>query len=288
MGALAVFATPLFAQDAANSAATIAQDAANPAARDTACVTPITACGCVITKPGVYQIANNLSSSQGLTSKSDCLDIKASGVVLDMGSNEIAGPGGSNPDVGIRVLQGSINDTLAGGATFPLIDGWGVGLLISGKNGVYSNIASSNNAFAGFEIMSGNASANNNKLIDWDAINDGTFGLWIRSGLNTLLTEGFAAGNTTAGIFVGCSKTGVSGQSCKGATKSAFTDIIDVETDSNTFGTVLDKGSTNNVINDIGAHGNTTDDLFDNNSSCDSNAWFGNSFGTSSPASCIH
>jgi hypothetical protein len=42
-----------------------------------ACVSPIMTCGCTITKRGLFLIGANLTSSQELTAKGGCIDIKA-------------------------------------------------------------------------------------------------------------------------------------------------------------------------------------------------------------------
>jgi hypothetical protein len=57
----------------------------------TACVSPIASCGCTITKSGFYILANDLSSSQGLTAKNGCIDIKAPKVVLNTGKPVTSG-----------------------------------------------------------------------------------------------------------------------------------------------------------------------------------------------------
>jgi parallel beta-helix repeat protein len=58
--------------------------------------------------------------------------------------------------------------------------------------------------------------------------------------------------------------------------------------DNNQRGIALQTESTGNKINGNTALGNSGDDLFDGNPSCDSNRWRGNDFGTASPSSCIH
>jgi hypothetical protein len=58
----------------------------------TACDASISACGCTITKSGTYTLTANLSSTQGLTATGDCIDIKASNVILNGHNFNIIGP----------------------------------------------------------------------------------------------------------------------------------------------------------------------------------------------------
>ena len=42
-----------------------------------ACPNAIAACGCTITKPGIYDVTSDLTSGQGLTAKGGCIDVLA-------------------------------------------------------------------------------------------------------------------------------------------------------------------------------------------------------------------
>jgi len=93
-----------------------AQDTA--AAAVTACPATITACGCTITKTGTYVVTMALDAGQGLTGLSDCIDIKAKNVVLNVGDHNITGPGiGSSTGAGIHVLRSASGAFIEGDDT---------------------------------------------------------------------------------------------------------------------------------------------------------------------------
>ena len=80
-------------------------------AATTACGTSISACGCTITKAGTYTVTASLSASGG-----DCIDIKASNVILNVQKKGITGPGsGTSTGAGIHVLKSSSRAFIEGG-----------------------------------------------------------------------------------------------------------------------------------------------------------------------------
>lgn len=256
----------------------------HPVSADTSCTNTISACGCVISVRGLYTVTASLNSTQGLTSKGDCITIDAEHVRLDLGNHSITGPGGSNSDTGIRVKQSAHNDTIVGGPSFAIISGWNVGLYIGGTAGTYSNVDTDSNDVAGIEINS-SADFPSNRLTDWTASHEGEFGLWIRNGGDNFVTEGHADSNRD-GIFVGCSDA--SGKSCTGALKAQGNDIMDNEASSNSrYGIALDRNARETVVNANTASGNTSDDLFDDSAACGSNHWLNNIFTTSNDTGCI-
>jgi hypothetical protein len=105
------------------------------------------ACGCTITTPGFYRVGKDLGSSDGVTAKGGCIDIKAAKVVLDVGQPghqrslgyNITGAGGGTPTgVGIHILKGSNGNFLE---LISDITGWDVRLLVEGNNNIVEGFA---------------------------------------------------------------------------------------------------------------------------------------------------
>lgn len=252
-------------------------------AKPTACTNTISACGCQITKKGLYKVSQSISSSDGLTPDGDCIEVKSSNVILNLGSFDITGPGGANADRGIDVVHGSNNDTIVGGSSFATISGWETGVYTGGNNGTFSNIDADSNDLAGIELDG----ASGNRITDWDASAEVTFGLWIRKGGNNFVTQGFASADRD-GIFVGCGDA-AGGEDCKGAAGTdKANDLVDNETDSNSrYGLALDSNAAQTVINATSASGNASDDLFDDSADCGTDTWVDNNFSTSNDVGCI-
>ena len=267
-GILAILCTRSFAQSTASAA---------KVAKPTPCATTISKCGCAITKKGIYTVSADLSSSDGLTPDNRCIEIQTSNVILNLGSHKVTGPGGVNTDVGIDVKHGANNDALVGDAVTPaLVMAWGTGVHVGGNNELFSNIHADSNDSFGFELDG----SSNDRLVDWEANSpEGTFGLWIRSGNNNLVTKGTANTNGEAGIFVGCADAAsTAGEDCKGAGKSTGNDVIDNTVDTNIhYGVALDSNAAQTLVNGNSGSGNGVHDLFDDSPSCGSNTWLDDS-----------
>ena len=246
------------------------------------CAATITTCGCQIKKKGLYKVTADLKSSDGLTPDGDCIEVASSNVILNLGNHSLTGPGGNNSDIGVDIKHGSNNDTIVGGVTFATIPGWGVAVYDGGNNGTLSNLDTDSNETAGIEFDG----ASSNRLTDWDASHEGTFGLWIRKGGNNFVTQGSADSNRD-GIFVGCGDA--AGEDCKGASGiDKGNDLVDNETDSNSrYGLALDSNAAQTVVNATSASGNASDDLFDDSADCGTDTWLDNSFSTSNDVGCI-
>ena len=256
----------------------------------TPCVDPITACGCTITKPGFYNVTNNLNAGSGLTPKGGCIDIQASKVVLNTGhlvagpaiaGYSITGPGGGMPiGIGVHILKGSNSDFLE---LVSDLTGWDVGLLVEGNNNIVENftagpIGGPGNGTAGVEINGGNS----NNLNNFVAQNNSNYGVWIRGASNNQFNCANTDGNFNIGTFVGCSATGIGGK-CKPKAVAKRNKIYDFSSDSNTnFGIVIDKGNNGNSVSDTAAQSSGTFDMDDENPNCDHNLWFLNPFDTAS------
>ena len=252
--------------------------------KPTSCTATISACGCTITKSGVYTVSADLNSSQGLNPDGDCLDIKVSKVTLNLGSHSITGPGGMTTDIGIQDLHSSNNDNIVGSQALAKISGWATGVQLRGNAIVLSSVDASSNKLDGIEL---NGSSNDH-VANWTANNEGSIGLWIKLGSNNFVTHGNANSNDDTGILVGCVNGGVAGEDCTGAKgASKGNDIVDDSTLSNSkYGVALESNASGTLVNSVSASGNTTDDLLDATGGCGSNEWVDDSFTTHSE-NCI-
>jgi hypothetical protein len=250
--------------------------------KPTICAATIDKCGCEVTKKGLYKVTADLKSTDGLTPDGDCNEVASSNVILNLGNHSLTGPGGSSTDTGIDVKHLANNDTVLVSVAFATITCWETGVYTGGNNGTFSNLDTDSNDKTGIEFDG----ASSNRLTDWDASHEGTFGLWIRKGGNNFITQGHADSNRD-GIFVGCGDA-VGGEDCKGAGIDKANDLVDNETGSNSrYGLALDSNAAQTVVNATSASGNTSDDLFDGSASCGTDTWLDNDFSTSNDVGCI-
>ena len=96
--------------------------------------------------------------------------------------------------------------------------------------------------------------------------------------------------NGIAGIYLGCDATGPGTTTCAslGLTPANDNNILDSyigNTASQQFGIAVDPGNARNhiLLNDNGTNANKTYDLIDENPTCGSNIWYGNTVSTSKP-----
>jgi hypothetical protein len=269
-----------------------AQDDASDAAVS-ACSNSIATCGCTITKSGFYQVTANLLSSQGLTSKNGCIDIKASKVTLNFAKPppphqrsdgfNVTGPGGMTPTgIGIHILKGSNGDFVELPSQ---VDGWDVAILVEGSSNIVEDFSAASNATAGVEINGGK----NNNINDFNSGSNKNFGVWLRGASNNQINCSDTDFNGNVGVYVGCSSTGLINAKCHPSVPASNSNRIYDHSASNNskYGVVIDLGNTNNSVSDVGSNGNTTMDMVDANASCDHDVWFFNSFTTASE-SCIN
>ena len=264
--------------------------------------TPISSCGTVITVPGNYYLANNLSCSGGTA-----VVIASSKVDLDLRTLMIDGGGGSGYGISTSSAQlSSSNDVVlclpvssvhihggtvkgyASGAGIILcspnsppgpaiamsvqVDHMrltaneiGIELITTAKNKIANNYISNNDV--GVSLSNGCA---NNSLVG-NLVDGNATGLSL-SGPNNTADGNFAVNNTLRGIFV--SQVAVSTQTTN---NYASHNMIGIEAQEFSAGNVF----TGNV-----AFSNTSADLQDDNGNCTTNSWKGDFFGVGSPA-CI-
>jgi len=269
-----------------------AQDS-EPDAAVTACGSSIATCGCTITKSGFYQVTADLLSSQGLTAKNGCIDIKASKVTLNVGKPppphqrsqgfDLTGPGGMTPTgIGIHILKGSNGDFVELPSE---VDGWDVAILVEGSNNIVEDFGARFNGTAAVEINGGK----NNNINDFSSGSNKNFGVWLRGASNNQVNCSNTDDNGNVGVYIGCSSTGLINAKCSPSVPASNSNRIydHSATGNSKYGVVIDLGNTNNSVSDVNSSGNTTMDMVDANPSCDHDVWFFNGFTTASE-SCIN
>jgi parallel beta-helix repeat protein len=240
--------------------------------------TPITQCSTVISQPGFYTVANDLSCFF-----EDGIDIVADHVTLMLNNHQIAadffdfGFFGNGISVGVGVPSGNSHVRILGPGT---ITGFNAGINFEQvSHSSVQDVTSTSNFFGfvvngGFtagcnqscpstkNVFQGNTStfndqhgftmngANDNSFRDNNASNNGANGLLLFTASGNDVNGNTATGNGDSGIAVS-SDTG-----------------------------------TNNTIKNNTAQNNTNFDLNDGNPNCDSNSWKNNIFGSSNQA-CI-
>ena len=163
----------------------------------------------------------------------------------------------------------------------------GMFIVDSRSNAVEHN-AASHNGFYGI-ILTGESS-DNNTVEHNTATNNGYYGLALggtSSSLNTV-EHNTVTNNNHSGLFLARGSNNTLKHNR--ANDNNDDGIALLDSDSNTvdhntatnngIGIRLDDGSHNNTIEGNIAHGNTSYDLFDGNTSCDSNTWMANVFRT--------
>jgi hypothetical protein len=244
-------------------------------ASTTACSTSIAACGCTITKAGTYTVTADLSSTQGLTAAGDCIDIKASNVILNTYGFSITGPGsGTSTGAGIDVLKSSSGTFIEAAST---LSGWKYGLEVQGKNTISDNTDFKDNVVGVF--LDGATGAN---IADSGASDNTVYGVWIRGGKGNQVDTFDSDNNTGTGVYIGCHDDDTRGSTCKGVKPSSGNRIYYLEADHNgDAGVVIDIGNEGNVITDVDIEDNLdADDSIDENPNCGTDQWFNDGFST--------
>ncbi len=252
------------------------------------CPPTINECGCTITAAGSYKIGLALNSTQGLTAAGACIEIASSNVILDGAKKAITGPGGESPTgIGIWVRDGARSDFL--GFRGSVISGWDVGLLIEGSYIFADDLTANKNGAAGVELYR----ADSIELTNTTAESNLNYGIWLKQTSASNISNSQTQSNGNIGLYVGCSDVGPIGAACPGVGTSPGNYIFTGGIQANTnYGVVLDIGANSSIVTNQtlggGTH-NSKDDLYDANSSCGSNKWFGDdSTATNNqPGGCI-
>jgi hypothetical protein len=245
-----------------------------PASAQTSCPPTINACGCTIDAPGSYKLGLAIDSSQGLTPAGACIEIASSFVILDGAGKKITGPGGPKPTgTGVWVHHPFRADFL--GFRGSVISGWDVGLLIQGRQIVADDASANSNGTAGVELNN----AEDIELTNTTAETNLNYGIWVKQTSSSDITNSKTESNGNIGLYVGCSDIGPISAGCTGVGPSPGNYIFTGGIQANTnYGVALDIGAKSTIITNqtlSGGTHNSKDDLFDANSSCGSNKWFG-------------
>ena len=295
------------------------------------CTLSIINCGCVINTPGTY----TLSGASPMTSTGTCVDITASKVTL-VGGPLLKGPGSTTATYGVHV-EASANKVILEsieaedfGQGFH-IDGPnasaialvttlnGKGTVVSGANAFLIEAISEEDNFVGIQV---NPGATNFVMVVGEAISesgvgiflngvngafltdaisegDGSFGIWLKSSSNNVISGFVAESNNVAGVYLGCNAAGPSdipcpagvpssnGNSFMGPVYGSSTNSIVSSTGTpfhQHFGIAVDVGNLHNHFVTITGTGNLNEDAIDENPNCGNNRWFANNFTSSVPA----
>jgi Right handed beta helix region len=278
-------ATKFFASLFAATIAIATLSASSASAQD-ACPPTINACGCAITTPGSYKIGLNINASQGLTPSGSCIEIASSFVILDAGKKSITGAGGNSPTgVGIWVRRGVHTSFIEGRGS--LVSGWDVGVLVGGSRLVVDNFATNLNGTAGVEL----SKAQFIELSNITATSNVNYGIWLQQSPSNHVTNSKTQTNGNIGIYVGCSNLGPISAGCAGVGPSPGNYIFTGNIAANAnYGVALDIGAKSTIVTNQtlggGAHA-SKNDLFDTNSNCGSNKWFGDDSTATVSQTCI-
>ncbi len=245
-----------------------------PAAAQAVCPPTINECGCTITTPGSYKLGLAINSTQGLTPAGACIEIASSFVILDGAKKNITGSGGVSPSgIGIWVHHNFRSDFLEGRGT--VISGWDVGLLIEGSDIFADDFTANTNGTAGVELNKAQAV----ELTSTTASSNLNYGIWVKQSSSNNITNSKTLTNGNIGVYVGCSDSGPISSGCPGVGPSPGNYIFTGGIQANTnYGVALDLGTRSSIVTNQTLSGGTHNskyDLFDANSSCGTNKWFG-------------
>jgi hypothetical protein len=225
------------------------------------CPKTITACGCTVSKEGIYNVADDLTASQGLTKDGNCLDVTDEHVTLFTNGYDIIGNGSGSGIYLSKEAKHTFMEAAGPKETYTTVSGWQYGLESHG-NGLLSE---------GFYFVNNNTGilldADNDHISMFGSYNNSERGIYVVSGHGNQLTDGGTWNNHHAGIELDkCSKD---------------TTIIEVYfyPGVETYGILVNNGSTGNRIVDNWPAGTNSVDLFDGNDEGD-NLWHSNRFVT--------
>jgi len=201
--------------------------------------------------------------------------------------------------IGIEIDGGAVY-----GSALAVHDSSHTGILINGPApGPYLTGVSvdSTLGFAGIELNGVSGAFLNDLAVTGSA----TYGVWLRSSSRNVIANFSVSRNTTAGIYLGCFRSGgLLGKRCttvppappsNGNILTSVGDPSSVDgpsQPSQAYGVAIALGNVGNRIVGIQGSGNGNGsfgvDAIDGNPNCATNLWTGNQFTTASPASCIH
>jgi hypothetical protein len=257
----------------------------------------ISACGTTVSKPGFYQVTQNLSASSG-----DCIDVNVADTIIYLNGHNLTG-GGSGVGINFATrakksfLEGA-NATISGFAigvadyassvhadNFNANGNSTGGVLVSdAQAGYFSNFQASNNGAYGIEFLGGSDDVAESAQAD----SNGSYGIWLDGSSGMRIDNFDTEQNKLAGVYIGCASNGP-GTACSGAKHVASANqIYDGFADGNgPYGIAIDASASANLVTSVEAMSNGTDDMIDLNK-CGVSSWFGNQFTSASPSGCIN
>jgi len=251
------------------------------------CSTSITSCGCTISSAGTYTVNANLTASQGLTSRSGCIDVNASSVKLITNGYNITGAG-TGTGIGIHLLSGrnTIFLSAAGpNSSYTTISGWQYGVESQATTVTSEGFYYENNSTG---LLLRQATSNNFGCLG--SFDNTVYGVWIWGGSGNQIDYSGVWDNGVAGVFIGCSANNPAASACTGSgntsTSNMVFGVLSYTTVAENYGMALQGGNSGNTMVDNQFFSNTVDDMYDGNAS-GSNTWHANLFATSNQ-SFIH
>ena len=259
--------------------------------------TDISTCGTIISKPGFYQVTQNLSASSG-----DCIDVNAPHAIIFLNGHQISG-GGSG--VGLKFSARANHSFVEGGnanisgfaigvendAPFVHGDNFNAngnatgGLLVSGaQNSTFSNFQASSNGSYGVRFLATSSAVAESA----QASGNGNYGIWLDGASGVRIDNFDTEQNASAGVYVGCSSSGP-GSACSGAKHNNIANqIYDGFADGNgPYGVAIDANAAGNIVTAVESMNNRSADMIDFGK-CGTSSWFGNAFASATPNGCIN
>ena len=256
-----------------------------------------------ITVSGLYRATNAL-----VAKSSNCIEIRASNVTLDLANFNVTNTGPAGSSVGINILGSVTNVTIEGansfiegfsigvetGAStsgtiaedFNVVSNTRIGILMQGSNQFFTNVFAQHQAY-GIELhgctrcIAANIYSTDNSI----------YGFWIFGSTLSQVFLNIAEDNAIAGVYQGCSGA-APGSACATSTFGSENAIYDTQWAGGEYGVAVDKGeSRNRIFQTQPEYSNTqdipsVDELYDGTASCGTDIWFENSF-TRANQNCI-
>lgn len=236
--------------------------------------TLVTSCGTSITQAGNYALAGDLGPCPG-----DGVDIKTSGVTLDLLNYTIKGPGATSAFAGIAVpAAGTTGVTITSSTGAGSVTQFGVGINVSGTSTwgvVVSNISASGNR-DGIDIINGpKAPLVENVTAD----SDSGLGILVSLGTGTIIANSHADKDSTGIEIQGSIGTELTGNTVQGNSYG----IVNIPA---ALAPLVTAGAGTSAENNVATR-NSILDINEQAPNCLADVWVGNTFSTASQ-SCVH
>ena len=263
----------------------------------------VTACQ-KITKPGLYEIDNNIIASN--PAAGDCIVITAPNVSLNLNSFDLLG---ATSAVGIHVMKTAAKAVIEGNGA--IIQTFGVGIQIDAAGALADNFTVTKNTDAGVVINHAQQTQLSN-FTSTDNLNDGVrivgggfnglqmpsisgngrYGVWVEGSSNNSVGNFDISKNGLVGIYVGCSQAGPRASCGRGIGPSNYNHLFSgtiKDSGVQQYGVAIDLGDNFNRVVNVYAWLDSQVDLLDENPDCGKNDWFAEPIiGNVAPPTCIN